>query len=152
MFVQRQGDFGWLFYVFSQKIPSADKKCPDLKYDYTYIEQTDSVTVLSTLILPSALIPVEATISIGDSTTSYKLNSVYIEPKGKKFEYRLRFAIPMSKWEQMYESPNPFILYFTLQNKLSNLSFQFAYPQNKWNSNREKMNQIIYTVKLNTNK
>ena len=152
MFVQRQGDFGWTFHVFSQKIPSMDKKCPDLKYDYTYIEQTDSVTVLSTLTLPSALTPVETLLTAGGSTTPYRLTSVYIEPKGKKYEYRLRFVIPLSEWEQMYKFPTPFVMDFTLKDNLSLSSFRFAYPQKKWNSNREKMNQIIYTVKLNTNK
>lgn len=150
MFVQRKGEFGWVFHVFSQKMPSADKKCPDLQYDYTYTQKNDSVTMLTTLILPDALIPDEAAITMADSTTHYPLSMVYIDPKGSKFEYRLSCVMPLSQWEKMYASPTPFTLTFTMKEPNDTRSYSFKCKDKKWESTRNKMQQIIFTIKLNT--
>lgn len=152
MYVQKHGDNGWLFHIFSQKMPSKDKKAGNLEYDYTYLEQTDSVTLLSTIISKNAFRPVTATISYCDTQYSVKTDLVFLRPKGKKFEIRTGIVIPFDVWEAMYMCPQPFTLTYAMKYDDTPTYITFGYNTDKWRGNSRKIRQIISTIKVNTGK
>ncbi len=152
MYVQKHGDNGWLFHIFSQKMPSKDKKAKNLEYDYTYLEQTDSVTLLSTIISKNACRPVTATISYCDTQYSVKTDLVFLRPKGKNFEIRTGIVIPFDVWEAMYMCPQPFTLTYAMEYGNTPTDITFGYNTGKWRDNSRKIRQIISAVKINTGK
>lgn len=155
MFVQKHGSDGWLFYVFSQKMP-AEKGAGfarNMEYDYTYLECNDSVSLLSTIKTKLSRRPVSAVISFCDSVYTAPCEMIYARPKGNDFVYRIRVALPFPVWDGMYRCERPFsIRYIFADDRSNELECRFAYPAGKWNSNREKMLKIIEAVKFNTGK
>ena len=152
MYVQQHGEYGWLFHVFSQKMPSCDKKSKPIAYDYTYVQKTDSVTMLSTFISSVAMKPLSVTISSESCSFEKPLELVYLKPKGKNFEYRLRCTMSFEQWDELYNCAKPFVVTYNFSKSGQTDSFSFSYSQRKWHSNREKLLQIINTIKLNTEK
>lgn len=152
MYVQQHGEYGWLFHVFSQKMPSSDKKIKSIAYDYTYVQNTDSVTMLSTFISSVAMKPLSATISSETCSFEEPVEMLYLKPKGKEFEYRLKFTMSFEQWDDLYNCEKPFVVTYNFSNSVQSESFSFSYSQGKWNSNRKKLLQIINTIKLNTEK
>jgi len=150
MFVQKKGENGWLFHVFSQKMPSRDEKVKSLEYDYTYLEQTDSVTLLSTIISKTAYTPETATFSYCGTVYSAKTNLVFLKPKGKNYEIRTSTVIPFNVWDSLYLCPNPFSLTYTMKYNNNYIDMTFGYSSGKWKSNSAKLRQIINSVKINT--
>lgn len=152
MYVQKHGDNGWLFHIFSQKMPSKDKKAKALEYDYTYLEQIDSVTLLSTIITKNAYRPITTTISYCDTQYSVKTRLVFLRPKGKNYEIRTSSMIPFDVWEAMYQSPRPFTLTYVMEYGNTPANITFGYNTDKWRDNSRKLRQIISTIRINIGK
>lgn len=152
MYVQKNGDNGWLFHIFSQKMPSTDKKAKTLEYDYTYLEQTDSVTLLSTVITRTAGKPLTTTIAYCGEEYKAATGLIYLRSKGKNFEIRTSTVIPFAVWEAMYSSPQPFTLTYTMEQGGTTVDMTFGYSSGKWSGNSGKLRQIISTIRINTGK
>jgi len=151
-FVQRQTEKGWLFHIFSQKIPSLDKKSKDLKYDFTYLQQTDSVTILASMSRESSCTPDSLIITYCGHTYSAPAELLYLTPDKNKFDIRIKASIPYQVWHDIYSCVNPFILQYTMRNGDLLYTYSFGYNSKKWKSNRQKIYTIINSIKINTGK
>lgn len=157
MYVQAYGESGWIFHIFSQKLPSATsgQRPKSLTYDYTYVEKNDSVAILCTIRL-------SGTETINDFEINYcdslSINNtlpelVYAQPWKKGIEYRLRLYVPFMIWEQIYSCPTPFIMSFRVSRPDDeDLSYHFSYSDEKWKKHREDIIAIMNIIKLNTKK
>lgn len=155
MYVQRRGADGWLFFVFSQRLPAlkGNNLAKSIEYDYTYLESTDSVTILATLKTGFSSKPVSTRINYCGSSYEAPSELIYATPKGKGFVYRIKTTIPFDVWDQMYSCPVPFIISFGFSGAGERLmQCSFGYSAGKWKSNRDKMETIIESVKFNTGK
>ena len=154
MFVQRHTDHGWVFYVFEQKMSSIDKRQfpKEIAYDYTYVEESDSVSMLSTVVLNSPAKPVRVKISAEKSEYAFIPEQVFVNTKGNKMVYRLKIEIPFSFWEKMYFSQMPFKVSYDFMGGETISTYAFAEKPAKWNSVSNKMKSIIGIIKLNVDK
>jgi len=151
-FVQRQTAKGWLFHIFSQKMPSLDKKSKDLKYDFTYLQETDSVTLLASMVTESSCRPDSLIITYCGNIYSTPAELLYLTPKKDKFDIRVKAAIPYEVWHNIYTCAKPFILQYTMRKGDTLDTYAFGYNCKKWKSNREKYYRIINSIKINTDK
>lgn len=147
-YVQRQDESGWLFYLFSQKMTSTEKGIKNMEVDYTYLESTDSVTILSTVTLPESYRLGNCSITSCGQTNDYTLKLIYMRPEGKKFVYRLEAVIPFNRWEEMFNCGSPFVITYNFEGR----SCPFSYPESKWDSKRKPYREIIEIIKFNTGK
>ncbi len=154
MYVQKRGEQGWLFHIFSQKIPrSSDRQeSKSCSYDYTYLEQTDSITILSTITLPYAGKPSDMTISYCGTKYGHTATTVFVKPSKNGYEYRLKSAIPFEVWDSIYSCSEPFILKFSFEADGTKKSVEYRYSDKKWKSQKEKMSEIINVIRFNTAK
>lgn len=155
MYVQRHGSEGWLFFVFSQKLPAVKGNvlAKNIEYDYTYLESTDSVTLLATLRTNLAQKPVYSVIDFCDTSYKAPAELIYASPKGKGFVYRIKTVMPFGIWERMYACSEPFVVSYEFSSdSVSMVKCSFGYSLGKWKDNRVKMASIIETVKFNTGK
>lgn len=151
-FVQQQTEKGWLFHIFSQKMPSLDNKSKELKYDFTYLQQTDSVTLLATIVTGASCTPDSLKISYCGNTYTAPARLVYFTPGKKKSDIRIKAAIPFPVWNDMYSCSTPFVLQFSMQDGATPETYIFGYDNKKWKSNRDKINVIINSIRINTGK
>lgn len=151
-FVQRQTEKGWLFHIFSQKMPSLDKKSKDIKYDFTYLQQTDSVTLLASMETASSCTPDSIKISYCGITYSAPAELLYLTPNKKIYNIRVKATIPYQIWYDIYKCTSPFILQYTMHDGNTLHTYSFGYNNKKWKSNREKNLTIINSIKINTGK
>lgn len=155
MYVQANGEYGWVFHVFSQKLPSPIKnqQPKSIMYDYTYVEQTDSVAILCTIRLSGAERIGTVGINSCDVASSTVPEMVYVQPWKNGIEYRLRTYIPFKMWEQIYDCPAPFTLSFHVASSGdTSQAYVFSIPDKQWGKNREKIVSIMNIIKLNTGK
>ncbi|MCM1070135.1 MAG: hypothetical protein NC210_03420 [[Clostridium] fimetarium] len=153
MYVQKKGDSGWMFHIFSQKMPllygDAGKH---MEYDYTFVEKTDSVSLLATVVCAGAPKPVDMAVSYGDARYNRQPDLIYAKPKGEKTEYRLRLMLPFETWDAMYGSVEPFVVSFGFSSGRDTMVASYGLTGNKWRKNKEKIAVIIGQIKLNTGK
>lgn len=149
-YVQRQTENGWLFHIFSQEMPSLDKKSKDLKYDFTYLQQTDSATLLATMVTEAPCTPDSLKISYCGHTYSAPTELVYFTPGKKKFDIRVKAAIPYQIWNDIYSCTDPFVMQFSMRDGDTLYIYSFGYNDKKWKTNRNKIYRIISSIKINT--
>ena len=110
MYVMRNSHEGNLVYIFEQKMPKqlSDCKISDIKYDYTYVENQDSVSFLSYITLPQSETPHSITFQNNEIEYKQDVELIFVQPKGKNFQYRLKIVLPFKIWKSLYENPVPF--------------------------------------------
>ena len=151
MYVMRNSHQGNLIYIFEQKMPreTSNQKVSDIKYDYTYVENPDSVTFLSFITLPQSETPVSISFQNNDHEYNQEPELIFVQPKGKKFQYRLKISMPYNVWKSLYENSMPFIIKYTFNSKGKIEEYSFGYKGKKWASNRQKILEIINIIELN---
>ena len=152
MFVQRRGEAGWLYHIFPQKMPSLDKKTKNINYDFTFTQQSDSVTIIATVIAHNPLKPKSLQIESCGKQKEYDIETLYLIPKGSKYEYRILAKMPFKEWSDMYECPTPYILRYSFGEDSHIDEYSFSYNTSQWKSKRKNLLIIISTIKLNTGK
>lgn len=155
MYVQRTGAEGSLFFIFKQDLPAlknTEKIAKKISYDYTYLEQTDSVAMLVTLLLPTVTKNIEMTVYYNSSEYNDASELIYVAAKGNKFEYRLRFMMPFHVFEKMYAADTPFVIKIQGNSDGKESAYEFGYNSKNWTNNRQKLSSIISIIRLNTHK
>lgn len=153
MYVQKQNENGWMFHIFSQKMPSVvTQDCSKkIKYDYTYLEETDSVSMLSTILLPQPSTPSEVAIEYSCGKYVAHPEIIYVHSKKNEFEYRLDIKIPFSIWEMIYNANSAFTVVFAFNKDNTRCIYRFS-DTKKWDKLRLKMQSIIGIIKVNINR
>ena len=152
MYVQRQSEQGWVFYIFEQKMNSIDKQSPskNIVYDYTYVEDKDSVSMLSTIVLRDVARPMKVVIATERGIYDFEPEQIYVNTKGDKMVYRLKIGMPFNVWEKIYYSSTPFKLTYEFEREKDGLPLCFNFSNKKeWGSLRENMQKILGLIKLN---
>lgn len=156
MYVQRKGEKGWLFHVFNQKMGNSSTSSitpKNIDYDFTFLESTDSVNMLSTIVVPVGTTPTSLSLLSCGYEREFSPETIYVKPMGKNsLEYRFKISFPFKFWDEVYQCTEPFNLKYNIKigGRYSTLSF--GYSRTKWKSNREKMLAIIQVIKYNTGK
>lgn len=151
MFIQRNSSRGNLVYVFEQKMDSNSKEnsVKNIKYDYTYLSDPDSVTFLSTIVLKSPATSDSIIFSNQNIRYSSPADIIFVEPKGKFFTYRLCARLPFEIWKELYKSIDPFSVVYEFKQGEMKDDYSFGYEGKQWHDNRQKMNEIINIIELN---
>lgn len=151
MYVMRNSHQGNLVHIFEQKMPKEtnDYKISDIKYDYTYVENPDSVTFLSYITLPQSETPISISFQNKEIEYSQKPELIFVQPKGKKFKYRLKIVIPFNIWKILYENSDPFYIKYSFERTEEKFDYVFGYKGKKWESHRQKILEIINIIELN---
>ncbi|MDE7438238.1 MAG: hypothetical protein K2M93_07100 [Muribaculaceae bacterium] len=156
MYVQRKGEHGWVFHIFTQKMSAKSNQhnvAGHVDFDYTFVEDTDSVSMLSTVKFPIGTKPVSIDIVSAGKSYNFSPEIIYVKPKGKmSLEYRFKISFPFSIWNEIYESPLPFSLQYNTILQETEHTASFGYDKSKWGANQKKMLAIIEIIKYNTNK
>ena len=157
MYVQAYGESGWIFHIYSQKLPSVtpEQHPKFINYDYTYVEANDSVAILCTIRLSEIETIKGFEINNRDTLSLNNISPeiVYVQPWKKGIEYRLRLYVPFMVWEQMYYSSTPFTLSFQVSRlNDKDLSYKYSYSDKKWKKHRDNITAIIKIIKLNAKK
>lgn len=150
-YVMRNSHQGTLVHIFEQKMPKEqpNKVSSDIKYDYTYLEESDSVTFLSYISLAQVQTPISISFLNDQIDYTQKVELIFVQPKGKKFQYRLKITIPFQTWKNFYESTSPFKVKYLFDNNGHIENYVFGYKGKKWISNRDNMIEIIRIIELN---
>ena len=155
MFVHRSAGDKSLFFIFSQTLPGCKETrslTKSMDYDYTYLQKTDSVTMLLTLPLQSRATGLLAKITTDKESYIFEPELIYAEPRKGKIIYRLRLNMPFDTFVEMYSSTDPFIVSFNYDCSGREENLCFSYDKKKWLDNKEKLLSIIDLIKLNTGK
>ena len=151
MYVMRNSHQGNLVHIFEQKMPkeTSNNKVSDIKYDYTYVEEPDSVTFLSYITLQQSETPISISFQNNELEYNQKAELIFVQPKGKKFQYRLKITIPFKIWKSFYDNVQPFQIKYNFESKGEMVDYIFGYKGKKWESNRQKILEIINIIELN---
>lgn len=151
MYIMRNSHEGKLIHVFEQKMPNekSDSKIPDIKYDYTYIENQDSVSFLSYITLSQSEIPNSITFQNNEIDYKQDVELIFVRPKGKNFQYRLKIKFPFKIWKSLYEDPIPFKIIYSFNRNGQIVDYNFRYGSKKWDRNRKKILEIINIIIMN---
>lgn len=155
MFVQRNSGDECVFFIFSQKLPACQNSkgiAGHVKYDYTYAQKTDSVSMLLTINLSKPFKIGVVDISNKAVSISSVPEIVYIKPSGSKMQYRLRIMMSFDEFCNIYDSTTPFIFNLKLTDIDGAAGASFGYNDKSWVENRKKMLSIIELIKLNIGK
>lgn len=116
---------GSVVFIKPQKLPCIKGKMSDMQYDITITTLNDSVYFSYSIMLDTPLrIDSCQFLLSGDSLTS-KAERIYIEPKGKRWIYRLRSGITYDQFNKMSDLQTPFVF------EIGGSSFQ--HDISKWN-------------------
>ncbi len=150
-YVSSQGEYGWVYHIFSRQMPSLDNSgVKDLKYDYTYVEHTDSVSFLSTICVKCLNTPSEISIFYCGDTYLATPNLVYVQSSGKNTEFRIRITLPYNIWKDIYSCATPFSVSYNFHR--DNKMFKFGIKPKKWKRETELMLSIANIINISTGK
>ena len=113
MYVQRSAGGESVFFIFSQKLPACKDSKQEAKkvdYDYTYVQRTDSVSLLMTLELKEVVRNLNVTITNPDICIKSVPELIFAKAKGKGMQYRLRMMMTFAEFEKLYYSTSPFTM------------------------------------------
>ncbi|MCC8170344.1 MAG: hypothetical protein LIP00_00885 [Parabacteroides sp.] len=154
-YVQTVHPDGLLYFVFPRKMPEAKNgkavsRAP-LQYDYTYLDASDSVTVLLTVVTG----PVFKcdSLCIGFASGEQKkaaASPIYCKPVKHGWESRIRSRLHRNDWEQLYQAEQPFT--FTLSSAESDLRLRFGDQPRKWPQIRTRFVRLQEVIRLNKEK
>lgn len=153
-YVQRLGSKGWVYHTFSKKMPSIEKgqKPKSIDYDYTYIEQPDSVNLLCTIDLSDNYRPENVEICTRDTAMRFIPEIIYADPSKSGYECRMKIPMSFNDWMMMYDSATPFIIRFNMSKGDSRISYSFGYKNKKWDSDRLNIIRLQHAIKFRTQK
>lgn len=146
---------GLLYFVFPQEMSINKSKSTvickkELSYDYTYLDSRDTVTVLCTITtsIPYKSESVEISYYNGINQTIILRNTeiLYIEPKGKNWNTRLRIPITYDEWKSIYSSPIPFSISF-IEGK-ENHRIEYKDKKKKWEKISPKFLKLFQVIDL----
>lgn len=148
-YVQRLGAKGWIYHTFNKRLPATDKKqkIRNIKYDYTYIEQPDSVNLLLTIQLPEAHRPDHIRISCGDTTYVMPSEIIYADPIKEGFKCRIKTSFTFEAWQKMYTCEQAFTLTVNCRLGGEHKSYVFGYSKKRWKSERNKIISLQKAIK-----
>lgn len=153
MYIQRKGENDFVAFFFEKKLGSKEKSplSKNVKFDFTYVESSDSVTILSTIVSPFSASPSKLDILDCNGTLELKPEIIYIEPKKNGMEYRLKTIICFNDWEKLFACQNSFSFkyYFESDGAILNQTY---FVTKGWEDYRMKMISIINALKLSVNK
>lgn len=155
MFTQRTAAGESVFFIRPQKLPTVKgEKCAGgkIEYDYTYVQRTDSVALIMSAKLDEVATDIVCDLRANGSDVRQKAEVIYVKPKGKLLEYRLRVYLSFEEFEKIYLSKEPFVLCLELESRGEQKNYYWGLKQSDWKKNRENMLGIIDLIKLNTGK
>ena len=136
------GEDGTVYYVKPLKMPKT-KDCKALKnlvYDVTCLNSEDSVSFTATVITPSVQKFIEATVTTaGLAPVKAAIEVLYIDPKGKKYENRLRLRISRADFKAIYHSPAPYVVDY-------GHGMRFGLTEKAWPKESHFMNEVFIMV------
>lgn len=150
MYLQHQSERGNVVFVFEQKMDAADKNqgVKNIAYDLTYVEEPDSVSILSTIKLKQAEKPDKITITNGTEEYTSEPEVIFVNAKGKDTVYRLKVVVPFAFLCQIYAAPEAYKIIYTFSN--GNRKKNYVFADKKWTKQKETMNALLDIIKLNT--
>lgn len=153
-YVQRQGERGWIFHTLSKEMPTpiSKQKPGSIDYDYTYVQNPDSVSLLFSIELDKAYKPISTDIQTCDTTYTYTPELIYADPKGKGFKCRMKISFPYSDWQDIYSCTTPFKIILLFGNDSISESYIFGFSGKKWEKHRKDLQQLLETIKYNIGK
>lgn len=149
-FIHRTGQEGSVYFIFSQPMPlqSATARCDKkMVYDCTYVEQTDSVTVLATLTTADSYMPQGAVMvsPCVDKEITVPVEMLYVKPRKGRYVYRLRFVMPFAEFIEVFEcSVAPKLTY-----RFDRADYSYEYGAKEWSKRAGDMRQIVNLIKMN---
>lgn len=140
-FVFHSNGADMLVFIKPRKIPATKKglKTKPLSYDITISTQIDSITVAYTLISPSSSMPTDSIFI--NNTYSYANEKIYIEPKSKNWEYRLRCKLPIEDFRKTFCCDQ------TMNINIGD--YEFLLPNSKQQKEAEINRKALQMIELN---
>lgn len=155
MFVHRSAGEESLFFIFSQTLPACKETrsmSKSIDYDYTYLQKTDSVSMLLSLPLHHTVTGMSVEITSDKESYVFDPELIYAEPRKGKIIYRLRLNMPFETFVDMYSSNAPFIVSINYDYSGHEENVCFSYDQKHWLDNKGKILSIIDLIKINVGK
>ena len=137
-----RGDNGTVYFVVPQKMAkvSDSKALKNLSYDVSYLNSEDSVSFLGTVISRKFQKFTEATISAkGLPEIQADIEVIYIEPKGNKYENRLRIRISYKDFKNLYSNSVPYVVDY-------GNGLRFGFKDKSWFKESHFMNDVFIMI------
>ncbi len=143
---------GKLYFVLPQKMNVAKEVknfcAKSLSYDYTYLDSSDSVSILMTVTTNDVFKADSMIVSLSERTTMrYGVEIIYINPLKRGWESRVSCKITENDWQEMYQGEQPFkITFFS-----SGSSIRPAYldKPSKWKKISSKFLKLQEMIRIN---
>lgn len=132
--------------------PVPKQKPASIDYDYTYVQDPDTVSLLFSIELEKPYRPASTEIQTCDTIYTYTPELIYADPKGKGYKCRLKISFPFTNWQTMYDCTIPFKLIINFENSNSPISYVFGFSGKKWENHRKDAQQLLEIIKYNTGK
>lgn len=136
------GDNGTVYFVVPQKMAKASdcKALKNLSYDVSYLNSEDSVSFLCTIVTRTFQKFTEATFSAkGLPEIRADVKVIYIEPKGKKYDNRLRLRISYEDFKKLYSHSAPYVVDF-------GSGFRFGFKEKAWSKECLFMTNVFIMI------
>lgn len=140
------GENGTVYFVTPMKMPKASdsKALKNLIYDITCLNSEDSLNLTATVISKDHLTFTEGSITAdGMEPVTSKIELVYLDPLGNKYENRLRMRISRADFKKIYHNAAPFILDF-------GHGLRFGFKQKTWPKETRFMNDVFIMIDATT--
>lgn len=147
---------GLLYFVYPQEMPvekavSGDIAEKELKYDYTYLDSRDSITLLCTITTSVPFKPDCMQISYHNGNEKISISGstdiLYIESKGKNWVTRLSALIKYDELKSVYAAAQPFVL--TFSNKEDGQVTEYRENRKKWRKTSQKFTKLFQIIDYN---
>lgn len=138
------GDDGTLYFVLPKKMPKQkeSKALKYLLYDVTCLNAEDSVSFTSTHLSSSVYQYKEATIKTsGMEPLKAPIEVIFIDPKGKKYENRLRIRLSREDFKKLYKSPTPYVIDY-------GNGMTFGLKAKDWAKESHFMNEVFIMIDM----
>lgn len=153
-YTERRGENEYVLHIFEQKLKASksNKIVKDIKYDYTYVQSSDSIVMLSTIRVPAEIgIPEYVECVYCGKNLILRPELIYVSPEKNKLEYRLRVRFSFKEWAEMISCELPYEIIYNFSNadKIF-FALEFSHDKAKWSKLRKELLQIKNLIMINT--
>ncbi len=145
-FIMNVTQEGNLYFIYDLKMKSQTDDVKSLKFDYTFVDSRDAVSLTATCVSKMAVNIDSLSLHLPNCVKyEYVVEKMYSE-KESLWRTRFRVNIDYDVWLNMYNSESPFELILLCKNREP---IVYKDSKNRWRKNKKKMQSIQEVISAN---
>jgi hypothetical protein len=139
-------EVGTIYHIPSIKPFSAKKPGKELRYDITYINSKDSMTISISYFSRKTLMPDSILVTGKNFYVAAPLEKIFIEPKKRLWKYRYSFSVRYEDAQKLFDLQEPPSICIKDKNGEKHLTH---ISQRKWKKSANIVKQIFFIIDMN---